>query len=73
MAILFKNADPTDWLLETDNPSVRYFTLRNILDKPEHNPEVTKAKADIMTDGSVPAILNAQDKAGFLGNPEIFL
>ncbi len=66
------NADPTDWLLEADNPSVRYFTLRYILEKPEHDPEVTKAKADIMTVGPVPAILDAQDKAGFWGNPKSF-
>ena len=65
----FINADPTDWLLEADNPSVRYFTLRNILDKPEHNPEVTKVKSDIMSIGPVPAILNAQHKDGYWADP----
>jgi hypothetical protein len=28
-------ADPVDWLLEKDNPSVRYFTLSQLLDKPK--------------------------------------
>ena len=59
------NGDPTDWLLEDDNPSVRYFTLRDILERPEDDPEVMKARADIMAVGAVPAILKAQDKAGF--------
>jgi hypothetical protein len=65
----FINADPADWLLEADNPSVRYFTLRNILDKPEHDPEVTKVKSDIMSIGPVPAILNAQHKDGYWADP----
>jgi hypothetical protein len=33
-------AAPVDWLLETDNPSVRYFTLSQILDKPQDSFEV---------------------------------
>jgi len=36
-------ADPTDWLLEKDNPSVRYFTLTDILEKSENDPEVKEA------------------------------
>jgi hypothetical protein len=59
------NDDPTDWLLEDDNPSVRYFTLRDILGKPETDPEVKRAKENIMSAGVVPAILKVQDKAGF--------
>jgi hypothetical protein len=66
------NADPTDWLLEDDNPSVRYSTLRDILGKPEADSEVLKAKADIMTVGHVPAILAAQDKSGSFGDPKSF-
>ena len=66
------NDDPIDWLLEEDNPSVRYFAMRDILGKPGNNPEVKKAKATIMTVGPVPAILAAQDKAGFWGNPKSF-
>jgi hypothetical protein len=66
------NGDPTDWLLEEDNPSVRYFALRDILDKKEDDPEVMKARADIMAFGPVPAILNAQDPAGFWVDPRRF-
>lgn len=66
------NDDPTDWLLEDNNPSVRYFALRDILGKSENNPEVIKARMDIMAVGTVPAILNTQDKAGFWGNAKSF-
>ena len=36
-------ADPTDWLLENDNPSVRYFTMTDILDIPVDSHEVMDA------------------------------
>lgn len=44
-------ADPTDWLLEENNPSVRYYTLRDILEKPENNPELREARQEIMKNG----------------------
>jgi hypothetical protein len=66
------NDDPTSWLLEDDDPSVRYFALHDILGKPVHDSEVLKAKGDIMSVGTVPAILNAQDKAGFWGDAKAF-
>ena len=53
--------DPTDWLLESDNPSVRYFTLRDILEKSDSDPEVVNAKEAIMEIGTVPAILANQN------------
>ena len=59
-------ADPTYWLLEKENPSVRYFTLRDILDKPEHNLEVQQAKHEIMQHGIVPDILRKQQEPMYL-------
>ena len=53
-------ADPTDQLLEDENPSVRYFTLKHIVDKPEDDPEVQQAKKRIMQSGIVPDILRKQ-------------
>ena len=35
------------WLLEEENPSIRYFTLRDVLDKPEDALELQAAKAAI--------------------------
>jgi hypothetical protein len=65
-------SDPTDWLLEKDNPSMRYFTLRDILEKPEHDDEVKEAKRGIMEIGVVPAILVKQRKEGCWDEPERF-
>ena len=53
-------ADPTDWLLEWENPSVRYFTLKDILDMPETDEEVQSARRMIMRSGIVPDILEKQ-------------
>jgi hypothetical protein len=66
------NADPVDWLLEKDNPSVRYFTLSQILDKPQNSPEVQEAKKEIMTVGVVPQILAKQADGGYWEAPEKF-
>lgn len=49
--------DPTEWLLEKDNPSVRYFTLKDILGKEESDNDVRNARKEIMTSGIVPRIL----------------
>ena len=65
-------ADPTDWLLEDDNPSVRYFTLKDILGKAENDPEVKNARKEIMTTGVVPRILEKQNDDGSWGVPENF-
>ncbi len=65
-------ADPTDWLLEKDNPSVRYITLRYLLEKPETNNDTKEAKLDIMSTGVVPAVLEKQKKKGHWEDPERF-
>jgi hypothetical protein len=65
-------ADLTDWLLEEDSPSVRYFTLTDILDLPPGKPEIRKAKAAIMKKGLVPTLLAKQEAGGYWGKPEDF-
>jgi len=68
----YLSADPTEWLLEKNNPSVRYFTLHDLLGKPWTDPEATEAKQDIMKTGVVPAILAKQKKEGYWEEPERF-
>jgi hypothetical protein len=65
-------ADPVDWLLEKDNPSVRYFALSQILDKLPSSSEVQEAKKEIMLAGVVPKILAKQQDGGYWEAPEKF-
>ena len=65
------NDDPLPWLLELDpeNPGVRYFALRDLLDCSEEDPEVEAARSAIMATGPVPAILDAQYPEGYWVKP----
>jgi hypothetical protein len=58
-------ADQIAWLLEEDNPSVRYFALADLFEKSKEDPEVLKAKAEIMQKGVVPKILAKQKEEGY--------
>jgi hypothetical protein len=49
--------DPTDWLLEKDNPSWKDLTLTDVLDRPKNDAEVTEARQEIMERGVVPQIM----------------
>jgi hypothetical protein len=66
------HADPTEWLLEKNNPSVRYFTLRDLLEKPTTDSEVKEAAQDIMKTGIMSAILAKQTNKGYWDEPERF-
>lgn len=65
------NDDPIPWLLERDkeNPSIRYFVLRDLMERPEDDPELCQAKEEIMTLGPIPVILNAQHPEGYWARP----
>jgi hypothetical protein len=65
-------SNPVDWLLEEDNPSVRYFTLKDILKKTQKNKDVVAARKEIHTKGLVPRILDRQKDGGYWGKPEDF-
>jgi hypothetical protein len=64
------NKDPTGWLLEKNNPSVRYYTLTEIFDKSENNQQVKITKNEIMKKGPVQKILDKQSKEGYWESPE---
>lgn len=61
-------ADPTEWLLEKENPSVRYFALKDLLDRPEEDQDVQATKLDIMQKGMVPGILAKQQEPEYMKN-----
>jgi hypothetical protein len=54
-----------DWLLEPDQPSVRYLTLTQLLGKGESDREVRDARAQIPSIGWVAEILRRRDPAGW--------
>lgn len=58
------NPQVVDWLLEGTNPSIRYRTLREILDKAPDDPEVLATKAVIPSSPPVAAIFAQMDPAG---------
>lgn len=64
--------DPTDWLLEKNNPSVRYLAFHDLLDKKESDSEVVEAREQIMQVGLVPKVLSKQEPGGYWGLPEHF-
>lgn len=63
--------DQLPWLLELDreNPGVRYFALRDLLARSNNDPDVRQAQTEVMTQGPVPAILDAQQPEGFWVKP----
>jgi hypothetical protein len=59
------------WLLEPDNPSVRYLTLTGLLDYPTSAPNALEARAAIIDQGPARAILDAQWPAGYWISPGV--
>jgi hypothetical protein len=54
-----------DWLLGKDNPSVRYFALRHLLDRPDDERDVQAARRAIMRSEPIQAILARQMPEGY--------
>jgi len=50
----------SDWLLEPFNPSVRFFTLKNLMNKPVETPDLITVKRAIMDNDPVKKILSHQ-------------
>jgi hypothetical protein len=63
--------DSLPWLLEPDleQPAVRYFALRDLLDCGEDDAEVSSARAAIRQSGPVPEVLAAQQPEGYWVKP----
>ena len=54
-----------DWLLEEEQPSIRYFALTQLLGKSESDSEVKNARARIPKTGWAAEILGRRDPAGW--------
>ena len=59
------NADLVEWLLEKENPSVRYWALKDILGKSEEDPAVIQTRAEILQSHPVRKILEQQASEGY--------
>jgi hypothetical protein len=57
------------WLLERDTPAVRHVALRDLLDRPPDDPELSEARAAAMTVDPIASILAAQDADGYWEKP----
>lgn len=57
--------DIVRWLLEVEDPSIRYITLRDILGRGEENPALKDAKALIPGSKIVTKIFSKQNPKGY--------
>jgi len=64
------NGDPLPWLLDPENPSIRYWTLVDILDRPAHDPEVQAARSAIPQQALVKELFALQHPQGHWGEDE---
>jgi hypothetical protein len=58
-----------DWLLAPDSPGVRYLALRDLLDRPEDDPELVAARQAAHTEGPIAQVLAAMEPDGYWVEP----
>jgi hypothetical protein len=65
------NDDPLPWLLaeDEDNPGVRYFVLKELVERPSTHPELIAAQKANMQSGPIPKILENQEPDGYWAKP----
>ena len=61
-----------DWLLERENPPIRFFALRDILGRSPNSREVLEAKEQIRKYSPVRKVLGARTKDGYWPPKETF-
>lgn len=60
-------SDPTDWMLEPDDPGVRYLALRDIVDADEKEIQAARTKAH--GEGPIATILDNMNPEGYWISP----
>jgi hypothetical protein len=66
----YLNGDPLPWLLEAENPSVRRWTLLDVLDRPTDDPEVRAAGTAVAQQPLVRELFARQHAQGYWGEDE---
>ncbi len=62
--------DALPWLLDPENPSVRYWTLIDLLERPASDPEVQEARTAIAKQPLVKELFALQHPEGYWGEDE---
>ncbi len=63
----YLKGDPLPWLLEPENPSIRYWTLRDLLHQPAGDLEVQQARAAVDRQPLVQELFSLQNPKGYWG------
>jgi len=63
------NGDSLTWLLEDDEPGVRYLAMRNLLDLPADDPNLIAAQELAHKEGPIAIILDNMDESGYWVKP----
>lgn len=63
------NDTALQWLLEPEDPGVRYLALRDLLDYPADHPDLIAARKAAHTQGPIAAILDHMEAAGYWSEP----
>ena len=61
--------DSINWLLEPENPGVRYLALRDLMDVPEDDPEMIIARSNAHTQGPIASVLKKMQPEGWWEKP----
>jgi hypothetical protein len=61
--------DSLPWLLESDNPGVRYLALRDLLDLPPGEKKLKSARKSAHKEGPIAVLLSNMEKEGYWVKP----
>ncbi|MCL5611611.1 MAG: nitrogen fixation protein NifH [Chloroflexi bacterium] len=57
--------DSVSWLLETENPGVRYLAMRDLLELPDDDAEMKSARKKAHKEGPIADVLSHMEKEGY--------
>jgi hypothetical protein len=61
--------DSASWLLESDDPGVRYLALRDLLDLPPEDKQLKSARKSAHKEGPIASILSKMNEEGYWVKP----
>jgi hypothetical protein len=63
------NENSINWLLEEENPGVRFLALRDLMNLPQDNPELLVAREKAHQEGPIATVLEAMHPDGYWEEP----